>query len=282
MTEAQKMTQHNFKLVNGDTDSIAFKKADEKPFTPEERAALLEELNRLMPEQIVWKDDDYFRRFIVLKSKHYILDNGKSVKIKGGGLKAPKKEPALRAFIREVIDALLTDRKEQLIFMYARKAKEIMSLKDITDWCFRVTVTKKVLEPSENAGFQKKQKAAIGSTPVLEGDRLYMFYREDESLCLREEFSGDYNKSRLLEKLKDTLNVFDQILDLDLFPNFGIKRNAELLDELAPGDKSDKPPKVSKEKAISKVMAEVKPEPPIQSKPKQAAFPDGFWQTRGA
>jgi DNA polymerase elongation subunit (family B) len=224
------MMQHNFIIANGDTDSIAFRKLDEKPFTTEERAALLAELNAMMPENVVWKDDDHFRRFIVFKAKNYVMDNGKKVKIKGSALKGGKKEPALKTFMNEVIDLLLKDRKEQILFLYLQKVSEIHRLTDITPWCFKVTVTKKVLEPE--ATFQKKIRDAIGSHPVLEGDKVYLFFMPDGSLRLRENFDGEVDKSKLLGKLRDTIDVFGNVFDVDLFPDLTLKRNQELLKSL--------------------------------------------------
>lgn len=218
---------HNFIIANGDTDSISFKKPDEKPFTPEEQEALLEELNALMPKGIVWKNDKFYRRMIVLAAKNYVLDDGKKITFKGNSIKATKKEPALKAFIKEVIDLLLKDRKEQVIFLYLKKAMEISTLIGIDGWCFKATVTKKVLEPTTT--FNQKIKDAIGNTPVSEGDKIYLFYREDGSLCLRENFAGNFDRVVLLRKLKDTMKVFRNILDVDLFPNLTLKRNEDLL-----------------------------------------------------
>lgn len=219
--------QHNFIIANGDTDSIAFKKPDQKPFTDVERKDLLDELNRLMPANIVWKDDKAYRRFIVFKAKNYVLDDGKKVKIKGSALKASKKEPALRQFIKEVIDLLLKDRKDQVLFVYLAYIRQIMNLTDISPWCFKVTVTKKVLEPSTT--FNQKVRTAIGSKPVSEGDKVYMYFREDGSLSLRENFNNDCDKLTLIGKLRDTLDVFGSVFDVDLFPDFQLKRNQELL-----------------------------------------------------
>lgn len=223
---------HNFVIANGDTDSIAFKKPDQTAFSIEERRELLKEINGLMPHGIEWKDDDHFRRVIVFKAKNYVTDNGKKVKVKGSALKGSKKEPALQTFTCEVIDLLLKDRKEQVIFAYLQKANEIMALTDITPWCFKVTVTKKVLDPQ--ATFQKKISAAIGSTPVSEGDKVYLFFKEDGSLCLRENFSGEFDRSVLLGKLRDTMDVFGNVFDVDLFPDLTLKRNQDLLPKLSP------------------------------------------------
>jgi DNA polymerase elongation subunit (family B) len=226
------MTPHNFIIVNGDTDSIAFKKRDETPFTDQEQESLLAELNSLMPKNIVWKNDKHYRRVIVFKAKNYVMDDGKKVKVKGSALKASKKEPALREFIREVIDLLLKDRKEQVLFAYLKRVHEINNIADISPWCFKVTVTKKVLDPQ--ATFQQKIRAAIGDYPVSEGDKVYLFFKEDGSLCLRENFAGDFDRMKLLGKLRDTIEVFANVFDVNLFPDLTLKRNQELLAGLRP------------------------------------------------
>jgi DNA polymerase elongation subunit (family B) len=226
------MTPHNFIIANGDTDSIAFKKPDQSAFTEDEQNALLIELNSFMPANIVWKNDKHYRRLIVFKAKNYVMDDGKKVKVKGSALKGGKKEPALKEFTREVIDLLLKDRKEQVLFTYLRKCYEIESIKDITPWCFKVTVTKKVLDPQ--ATFQKKILAAIGSHPVSEGDKVYLFFKEDGSLCMREDFNGEFDKKVLLGKLRDTMDVFGNVFDVELFPDLTLRRNQDLLSAIFP------------------------------------------------
>lgn len=221
---------NNFLLVNGDTDSIAFKKRDEKPFTPEEQETILEQINSLMPQHIVWKNDKYYRRFIVCAAKNYILDDGKKVTIKGSGLKATKKEPALREFIKEVCHLLLKDRKDQIFLLYLSYVKKIMKLEDISQWCFKATVTKKVLEPSTT--FNQKIRTAIGTRSVSEGDKVYLYFRQDGTLSLREDFKGDCDKIVLLGKLRDTVEVFSSVFDTELFPDLTLARNKGLVDEI--------------------------------------------------
>ncbi len=223
---------HNFIIANGDTDSIAFKKPDEKPFTEAEQAELLAELNATMPDQILWKNDKHYRRLIVFKAKNYVMDDGKKVKIKGSALKASKKEPALREFIKEVITLLLKDKQDQIFFLYLDYVKRIMELTDINPWCFKVTVTKKVLEPTTT--FNQKVLTAIGRVPVSEGDKVYMFFQEDDSLCLREHFTGQCDRMKLLGKLRDTIEIFGNVIDADLFPDFTLRRNQDRLAEFSP------------------------------------------------
>lgn len=220
--------QHNFKICNADTDSIAFKKEDQKPFTLEEREALLSEINSLMPELIRWEDDSFYKKFIVVRTKNYILQDEKGkVTIKGSGLKASTKEKALQRFTAEIIDLLLRDRKDQIYCIYTKYAHEIMSLSSMDDWCSKKTVTKAVLNGTRTN--ETRVLDALQGTDYSEGDKRYFFYRTPEELCLRENFDGTYCRDTLLGKLYDTISVFDTIIDVELIPNFSLKRNRGLL-----------------------------------------------------
>ena len=220
-------TTHDFFIINCDTDSIMFNKPDQKPFTPEERQSLLEEINALTGDLIEWADDDYFKKVIVVRTKNYILDDGKKVKIKGSGLKGSMKEKALQAFMKETIDLLLKDRRDRIFYLYLKYANEAANLSDISQWCSKKTVTKAVLNPERTN--EQRVSDALSEAEVSEGDKVFMFYKTPEELCLLENFDGTYDKSILLGKLYDTLSVFDTVIDISLIPNLTLKRNADLI-----------------------------------------------------
>lgn len=224
------MITHNFIVVGADTDGIAFKKRDQKPWTVEERETLLEGLNSQLDKLIRFEDEGTVKKQICVRAKNYVLvdDNGK-VKIKGSALKATTKEKALQRFISEIIDLMIKDRMDQIYALYFRYANEIVNLTDITDWCSKKTVTKKVLHGERTN--ETRVLDAIGQKSVQEGDKVYMFFKTDTELCLRENFDGTYDRDTLLSKLYKTLEVFDTIIQLELFPNFSLKRNRELLTE---------------------------------------------------
>jgi len=219
---------YDFIVVGGDTDGVAFKKRDQKPFTDEERAALIAELNAQMDQMIHWEDDGVMKRQIVVKAKNYVLvdEDGKR-KIKGSALKATTKEKALQNFISEVIDLMVKDRMDQIYSLYMKYAREIVDLKDITDWCSKKTVTKAVLTSDRTN--ETRVLEAIGDTPVQEGDKVYVFFKTPEELCLRENFDGTYDRDILLGKLYDSLCVFETVIQTDLFPNLSLKRNQYLI-----------------------------------------------------
>ena len=61
-----------YKIVNADTDSIAFCKSDFAEFTEDERKQRLTELNKLYPDMIHWEDDGYYKTIIVVKAKNVL------------------------------------------------------------------------------------------------------------------------------------------------------------------------------------------------------------------
>lgn len=225
------MKLHNFIITNGDTDSISFKKPDESPFTPEERKTLLAEINSFMPELIKWEDDDYFPKFIVVRTKNYVMLNEKGkVKIKGSGLKGAMKEKALQRFQREVIDMMLAGEQDLLVHLYESYVRQILSLKDMSDWSFKITVTKSVLKPK--VAFSAKKLAALEGKTYQEGDKFFMYFRSDDSLACVEDFDGDYLKTKLLGKLYGTIKMFKTVIDIKQFPNYTLKRNQKALEGL--------------------------------------------------
>lgn len=226
------MKKYNFITVAGDTDGIAFKKPDEAPFTPEERSQILEELNSQMDPLIRWEDDGVFRRQIVVKAKNYILQDEKGkVKIKGSGLKATTKEKALKRFVDDIIDLLLTDKQDQVSDLYFQYARETLALKDISQWCSKHTVTKAVLTGKGTA--QVRLREALRGRQVQEGDKFYVFFKTSEERCLLEDFDGSYDPSILLGKLYDTLCVFETVIDVKSIPNLTLKRNQVILNGLS-------------------------------------------------
>jgi DNA polymerase elongation subunit (family B) len=215
-------------MVAGDTDGLAFCKADESKWTPEDRAALLAELNAEMEEMIRWEDDGVFKKQLVIKTKNYVLQDEKgNVKIKGSALKATSKEKALQEFLREVIDLILAGKKEHIFFSYIRVAKEIERLVDVTRWASKKTITKAVLNGEDTQ--QVNIRNSLNGRHVQEGDKIWVFYKPDGTLAMVEDFNGEYSTEKLHKKLYDTLSIFGTVLDVDLFANFTLKRNQELL-----------------------------------------------------
>lgn len=269
-------------IVGGDTDGLAFKKSDSKKFTDEEQAKLLEELNSTMDELIKFENDGQVKRQINVKTKNYILYNPenknpkKRLIIKGSSLKATTKEKALKRFIDDVINLLLKDKKSQMIYLYMKYAKDITNIKDISDWCTKKTVTKSVLSGSTPA--QENVRDALNDE-VNEGDKVFMFFKNEEELCLRENFDGTYSKERLLGKLYDTLCVFENVVDVGVFPDYTTARDRALLSD-TPIIVVDGPVRSEFKKALAKVLTtHSETLSKLDDNPKPV-MPEGFWQIR--
>lgn len=228
------VSDKGYTLVNVDTDSFAYttsSRLSERDFE-----AQLDEINALFPDGISWENDGQFKRFIVVKTKNYVLqDYEKNVVIKGSGLKATMKEPALKEFIAEFITRMLNNQREnRLIELYNDYAKEILDIDDITRWSSKKTITKAILT-GERTNETKIREAFQGQV-FDEGDRIYTFFDHDDSICLNTNFVGTYSVDRLLLKLYNTVKIFSTVFDISVFPNYKLKRNKELLAQLEQPD----------------------------------------------
>lgn len=233
------MNRHNFDLVNYDTDSITIANKDGSPFSPEQQQHLLDELNSLYDENITWDHDGYFNTIVVIAAKNYILYDGKKIKIKGSALKASTKSAALKKMIGDVINALVyiedteaAKLKIQEIYVsYIKKAASVQSSEDMRQFAARKTISSTMMESTRTN--ETKVMDALKGAKYVEGDRVWTFYLPDDSLCLTENFSGEYNKPRLYKNIYDTISVFDTVLPVkELFLNYALKKNLPLVENL--------------------------------------------------
>lgn len=227
-----------YKFILGpvDTDSISICKPDMSPFTEEEQEALIAEINALMPPKIQYAHDGYFKRCIALKAKNYILYDGKKIKIKGSGLKASTRSPAIKSFINELVETMCFSEDTEsmnrsLQQVYTKYVKQALNVTDIKLWSARKTLSSTMIastRPNET-----KVMDAIKGSNYTEGDRFFVYYLPDDTVSLAENFNGEYNKTRLLKNLYDTIMIFDTVLDVEsLFPNYSLKKNQKLLETL--------------------------------------------------
>jgi hypothetical protein len=232
---------HNFIIGPTDTDSISFTKSDMSGFSKEELKALSQELNSISPEFMVWEDDGYYTKCLVLKAKNYILqDESGKVTYKGSSIKDQKKEKALQAFMKEIIESLMNeDPISSQIEIYNKYVVSCFGLdsQGITNWTKKITVTDAVLNPKR--ANEQKVLDAIGSKPVQEGDKIHVFYRKDKSLSLVEDFNGDYDEMKLVERIYDTLDIFSNVLDISAFTKYTLKKHKSQLEALL-NEKSNK------------------------------------------
>lgn len=221
--------QKTYSIVNADTDSISFTKANSSDFTNDERGDILKELNSLFPSSIRFEDDGLYKCVIVFKAKNYVLYDGKKIKTKGSAIKATTKEPALREFINSVIVSII-DNRNDYDTIYKGYVVEAMNIKDIKRWVSRKTISEKTLNPQRTN--EQKIYDIIQNSNFVEGDRIYCFFKPDGTLALAENFNGDYDKDKMLEKLYKTSEIFDTVLPDGIFVNYKLKKNKSKLQEL--------------------------------------------------
>jgi DNA polymerase elongation subunit (family B) len=241
---------HNFKLVNADTDSIAFSRPDGSAFSEADQAELLAEINSLLPERIRFEHDGVFEKVIVVRAKNYVLFNEGKIKIKGSGLKVTNKEIALKECIGRIVNSLLGLSTETPVEIYYSYVMEIMSIKDISRWASKKTVTKSVLNPERST--EEKILKSLGDRKFQEGDKIRVYFSEvartiesvdkkgkvktkveyDYPLKLEEDWAQDHSSKKLLGKLYNNMEVFENVIDMNLFPNFTLKKNQDKLKEI--------------------------------------------------
>ena len=215
--------EKGFTIVNEDTDAFSFTNGKKLDNFPE----LIEELNGICPEKIIWEDDGVYKKFIVLKSKNYITDDGKKITIKGSSMKDSKREPILKSMINDFITVLLSDKKDELYNLYHSYVYKAQTVdkENIAEWCAKKTVTKAVLT-SERTN-ERRILEAIGNKHVQEGDKVYVFFDTDTSLKLRDDFDGQISTKKLYGKLYNTVKIFGNIMDVDMLPNYSLARNKD-------------------------------------------------------
>lgn len=214
---------YNFILGPVDTDSISFCKPDMSPFSEQEQSSLLTEINSMMPELVQYAHDGYYESVVCIKAKNYILYDGE-LHIKGSALRSPNKELALKEFTDKVIDCLVFDKQDQLPNHYYEYVREIHNVTDISRWTVKKTITESVLNPQRTN--EQKVLDALKGKHVQMGDKIYCYFKTDESLGLQENWCGDHDTGKLLGKLYNTVSIFKNVINMELFPKFHLKSHA--------------------------------------------------------
>lgn len=220
----------NFKVNLVDTDSVTFCKQDQSSFTKEELDELTVEINSVMPGLIRWEFEFCLEKLIILKAKNYIQWDGKSLKLKGSSLKSSKLEPALKEFQMEIINSMIHDR-DDYSDIYDKYCREVLAISDIKRWSSKKSISATTISSTRKN--ETNVIDALAGKEYSEGDRFYMFYETDDKLCCVDEFTGTYDKNRLLKRLFDTCKIFGNVLNCnEYFINYTLKKNKKLLEEL--------------------------------------------------
>jgi len=244
---------HNFLLVNADTDSITVCKPDGSDFSDQEKIDLLQSLNSLFPEKIKWADDGYFKKFVVIKAKNYIMFDGKKIKYKGSAIKDQKKEKALQEMLQEIIKCILDDNIAEIKNVYDKYIYESQNIKDINRWSKKVTVTKKLFE-SERKN-ETKIAEALKNENVSEGDKIWIYdtidgevqkvvkgvpqtykdgtpkMEQNKTTKLVKYWQNDEDKDHYLKRVYSTLKILKNIINLEDFTDYSKKSNKKALED---------------------------------------------------
>lgn len=220
-----------YNLVMVDTDGLKFFRQDGKMITEEEIEGLISKINAGLPQPMNIENDGNFDGVVIVKTKNYITKIGDDVKIKGSGLKASMKEQALKEFLSFSLRAIIDNKDEEIEGYYNKLAGEIKGNNfDINMWSKKITVTKAVLNPKRTT--EQRILDSLSGEHIQEGDKLRVFFKTPTELCLDKKFDGVYDRDKLYEKLFKTVKVLAPVLDMERFPNYKLKKNKTLLEEL--------------------------------------------------
>ena len=238
----------DLKLVNCDTDSIMVAKKEGAYWSEEERRDFLIKMNDQFEDLIVWEDDGYYDRVIVVKSKNYVLkERGKDkIKFKGSSFKSSTKEKALGEMLINVCENIIY--KEKLPHdIYQDYVNEVLNIKDISRWCKKKSITEKLLEANDTA--KKKVLEAIKEIDYRVGDKVFLFNDidgmvqkvakgelvflksgkpsmvENKIVKLDKNFTGSYDKKHYFKRLYDTMKILEPVIDMEKIKNYYLTKN---------------------------------------------------------
>lgn len=234
-----------YNLVNCDTDSIMISKKDQSHWTPEEREKFLEAMNKEFPELIVWEDDGYYERAVIVKAKNYVLkEEGKDkLKFKGSCFKSANKEKALVEMLNKIAEDLIEEK--DWYPTYEKYLEEVANIEDISRWATKVSITEKLIE-GDTTDKQRKLEALkdfdyqIGDKvhlfKIVDGERPKLkkgekqYYKKTGELmtepndiwCMVENFDNKYMVSHYVKRIYKTLEILQTVIDISRSPRYDL------------------------------------------------------------
>ncbi|MDH7480555.1 MAG: DNA polymerase domain-containing protein [Armatimonadota bacterium] len=183
-------------VIEIDTDGVYFQVPPSITNEDMEKE-LVEEIGRSLPPGINLVHDGRYAAMLSLKVKNYILVDYEGKKIfRGASVRSRADELFGREFISKAVDLLLRDDKRGVSLIYKELIHRIENgLLSVEQFARRERVTEKTFNSA-----QRKRMAAVAQGIQI-GDYVTVYERNDGSLGLIEEYQGDEDRQRLLEKL---------------------------------------------------------------------------------
>ncbi len=184
------------KVIEIDTDGVYFQVP---PAVNDENTEkeFVERIGRDLPLGINLVHDGRYAAMLSLKVKNYILVDYEGNKIfRGASVRSRSDELFGREFISMAVDLLLNNDKRGVSLLYNELIDKIENgLLPVEKFARRERVTEKTF----NSAQRKRMAAAAQGIQI--GDYVTVYERNDGTLGLIEEYRGDENRQRLLEKL---------------------------------------------------------------------------------
>jgi hypothetical protein len=205
------------------------------PFTDEEQEALTAEINAMLPEFVKVSIDGYWPAMVVIKTKNRIsLDTKGKIALKGSSLRSSKLEPAIKAYQKKCIDALLGLSDAELMTLYQNECKSLVSLVSVVPWASRKALSEKTFK-SDRKNERSLREAVAGSGAVV-GDRVQVYFDVHNNLKLIENYdpaNPDHNLPRLLKKLFTSSKLFETVVpEFKNRTNYGLSTKAKAYNDM--------------------------------------------------
>lgn len=184
------------KVIEVDTDGVYFQPPEGMEGQASEEA-YVQEIAATLPPGIRLSFDGRYRAMISVKTKNYaLLDYEGNWTYKGSSLRSRADESYGRQFIAEVLQKLVEGDREGIAKLYRETILRILNGEvPIQELARRERVTEKTFT-SEN-----KRKAAEAVRGANIGDYVNLYQRNDGSLGLVENYSGDEDREHYANKL---------------------------------------------------------------------------------
>ncbi|MHB9035508.1 MAG: 3'-5' exonuclease [Armatimonadota bacterium] len=213
-------------VVEVDTDGVYFNPPEDIDSEAKE-LEYIEKIGSALPEGIRLAHDGRYKAMISLKVKNYVLLSYEGKKtFRGSALRSRSDEPFGREFISEAADYLLQGKKDEVRKLYQSLAQKIGDGQlGVDEFARRERITEKTLHSTS-----KKRIAQAVSGEAKVGEYVSIYQKNDGTIGLSKDYSGDEDRHHLLDKLYKFANRLREAFggDFDaMFPKPSAKTRSE-------------------------------------------------------